>query len=177
MLIRSSRWISEGQAKMPKATPAKRRAKPQPTFVTYALSIDAWKPEYAIWIAGKDAWDRRLHHEFATVELTTTAIHPLKLKGQPATVHMHGERALAHRLASLVGESSDHVPLGVASLTWREGRGQLLWGPPYDAIPMITQCLSIGRIRYLIGHGAPLRYGSTMLHSIRLSDVLDEDEL
>lgn len=162
---------------MPRAKPAKHRAKPQPTVVTYALSIDAWKPEYAIWIAGKDAWDRRPHHEFATVELTTTAIHPPKLKGQPATVHMNGERALANRLASPVAESSDHVPLGVASLNWREGRGQLLWSPPYDAMPMITQWLSIGRIRYLIGHGAPLRYGSTMLHSIRLSDVLDEDEL
>ena len=162
---------------MPKAKSAKPRAQPVPTVVTYALSIDAWKPEYAISIAGKGASDRRTHHEFATIELTTTALHPPKLKGQPAAVHMHGDRALTHLLLSPAVQNGDHVPLGVASLTWREGRGQLLWGPPYDAIPMITQWLSTGRISYLIGQGAPLRYGSTMLHSIRLSDVLDEDEL
>lgn len=162
---------------MPKAKPAKRRTQPVPTVVTYALSIDAWKPEYAIWIMGKGASDGGSHHEFATVELTTTALHPPKLKDQPATVHMHGDRSLTHLLISPDRQSADHAPLGVASLNWRGGRGQLLWGPPYDAISMITQWLSAGRIRYLIGHGAPLRYGSTILHSIRLSDVLDEDEL
>lgn len=163
---------------MPKAKPAKRAAKPAPAMVTYALSIDAWRPEYAIWNAGKEAWEGRPHHEFATVELRTTALHPPKLKGQPAVVHLQGDRDLAHRLGSPVARTgSDHEPLGVAALTWREGRGQLLWSPPFDALPMITQWLSIGRIKYLIGHGEPLRYGRAMLRSIRLSDVLDEDEL
>lgn len=146
-------------------------------MVTYALSIDAWRPEYAIWIAGKEARDGRAHHEFATVELSTTALHPPKLKGQPAVVHMQGDRALTHGLASPVAQSRDHEPLGIAALAWREGRGSLAWAPPFDALPMITQWLSIGRIKYLIGHGEALRYGRSILRSIRLSDMLDEDEL
>lgn len=163
---------------MPNAKPAKRAAGSAQAMVSYALNIDDWRPEYAISIAGKEAWDGRAHHEFATVELSTTALHPPKLKGQPAVVHLQGDRDLVHRLGSTVtGTGIDHEPLGIASLTWREGRGQLLWSPPFDTLPMITQWLSIGRIKYLIGHGKALRYGRAMLRSIRLSDVLDEDEL
>lgn len=155
-------------------TKQKRKSKERP-FEAYIIEILEWEAPYSFSLSLDNDIDPGPYWEHIEIKIQGKFIKPQKLAGKELELCFLGNRQISSVMNDYK-ENYNWEPKAVGGLSVRGERREYIGSLPFDAFPLLSNCFSAGKFKYVILHGQSLRYGSADIRYAHFQLQYDEEE-